>query len=455
MKQTAETRSSPTRTDAPDRSEGRTGGGGFALRPPPSGVGFVDAVPSGPGGPVMQRRVVRDDDRQQLALDPVDRGQCATRITDRIIALRHERDPHQQLDWGRLFFDVLSALADGPNSTGLGALLEDKDPSITLTEFARDVYHRVWLDNERWSLEGAQAREKQPPTTLAPLKHHEEVFSGELASVFRHFNAFDPNMLWRFTSTPSSESVEIKAGTSYPEILRVIAAHSGGNDKSNERVRTLSFSRNLGAIIGVALSQGGDKQVLNIVDKASYLYGIDMASLQGKGITAHPALGRGISLFETEYVLVSTPGNPARTLNELATVKLNNPFLGQVRSLLLPPKPVTKPSEPSTRGSMRGSLRSPMMEKPDPGLSTWQGFLAAEQKMEKSKQEKGLVPEKVAEAQDAPKNFATKMAAYAKSTATAASQFWTTVQDKEPMGGPREVEQTFGVIKKFNAQLPK
>ena len=224
-------------------------------------------------------------------------------------------------------------------------------------------------------------------------------------------------------------------------------------------MRTLSFARNLGAIIGVALSRGGDKQVLNIVDKASYLYGIDMASLRGKGITAHPALGRGISLFETEYVLVSTPGNPARTLNELATVKLNNPFLGQVRSLLLPPKGETKPPESalrgSMRGSMRGSLRSSMMEKPDPGASTWQGFLAAEQKMEKSKQEKGLVPEKVAEAQDAPKNFLSSMVRYAKLTAGAADNFAHIVKDKEPMDGPREVEQTFNVIKKFNAQLPK
>lgn len=409
----------------------------------------------------MQRRVVQDEDRQTRALDPENRGECADRITQRILEMRAQLDATQTLDPNGLFFDVLSVLADGPNSTGLGLLLEDKDPSITLTEFARDVYHRVWLENERHTLEGAQAqaREKKPPTTLAPLLFHEEVFSGELAEVFKHFNAFDPNMLWRFTSTPSQESVEIKAGTSYPEILEVIAAHSGGNDKSNEQVRTLSFARNLGAIIGVALSKGGDKQVLNIVDKASYLYGIDMASLRGKGITAHPALGRGISLFETEYVLVSTPGNPARTLNELATVKLNNPFFGQVRTLLLPPKQVSQPSGTTMRGSMRSSMRSSLRSSTtvtsDPGLSTWQGFEAAELKMEKSKQEKGLVPETVMEAENAPEGFATPLAHYAKSTVTAADPSSQIIMDKERMYGPREVKQTFGVIKRFNAQLPK
>ena len=103
-------------------------------------------------------------------------------------------------------------------------------------------------------------------------------------------------LYWRFTTTPSQEFVRISADTDAEQVLRVVAAHSGGNDKSNTAVKTLSFARNIGALIGTALSTGGDKHVLNIMDKAAYLYGIEISSLAGKGITAHPAVaGRSAS----------------------------------------------------------------------------------------------------------------------------------------------------------------
>lgn len=120
----------------------------------------------------------------------------------------------------------------------------------------------------------------------------------------------------------------VKPQMTYKEIVRIVGAHSGGNDKSNFDVKTLSFGRNPAALFGVAASAGGDKHVLNIIDKAEYLYGIDINSLEAKGLTAHAATARMISLFESEYVIINTPGFPSISLDELATVKYKNPFKG-------------------------------------------------------------------------------------------------------------------------------
>jgi hypothetical protein len=108
-------------------------------------------------------------------------------------------------------------------------------------------------------------------------------------------------------------------------ILTVIAAHSGGNDKSAPDVKTLSFARNPAALIGTACSSGGDPHVQDIVEQAAYLVGIDVSTLATHGVSAHPALGRAISMFETEYVLVSTPGTE-NTLMDLATFICPNPM---------------------------------------------------------------------------------------------------------------------------------
>ena len=184
-------------------------------------------------------------------------------------------------------------------------------------KFVKECKHQTWLLTE------AQKYLKKAQGFLAPLMSHDDTLENP---AFEHFNAFDDNMLWRFTSQPTQEVIQIENGVSYDEILKVVANHSGGNDKSNQRVRTLSFGRNIGALMGTAFSQGGDKNVAKISQLAAYLYGIDINSLKGKGITAHPATARAISLFETEYILVSTPGNDPVTLDDLATVKFPNPF---------------------------------------------------------------------------------------------------------------------------------
>ncbi|MGH3939817.1 MAG: hypothetical protein ACRDTG_14550 [Pseudonocardiaceae bacterium] len=159
---------------------------------------------------------------------------------------------------------------------------------------------------------------------------------------FEHYSRLDglfqelfqkTEIIWRFTSTPSAEKIFLASDVTPSEVVETIAKHSGGAEKSNARVLTLSFGRNPGALFGTALSGGGDPHVLNIIDKAAYLYGIDISTLPRKGITAHPAAGRAISLYETEYVLVGTPGMGEKTLDELATMKLLNPFQGEAIKL--------------------------------------------------------------------------------------------------------------------------
>ena len=189
-------------------------------------------------------------------------------------------------------------------------IVKRRDPTLLQKE------HVQWLTKSSEAFDAKQCG-------LSPLLPH------DYEGLPSHYNLTSDQMLWRFTSTPSTEFVQITEGTTYEEIVRVIAAHSGGNDKSNPNVKTLSFGRNLGALIGVAASPGGDKHVTNIVDKAEYLFGIDIGSLASKNITAHPAGGRAISLFETEYVLVRKPGLPPISLDALATVKYRNPFKGR------------------------------------------------------------------------------------------------------------------------------
>ncbi|NUS44114.1 MAG: hypothetical protein HOQ24_10555 [Mycobacteriaceae bacterium] len=128
----------------------------------------------------------------------------------------------------------------------------------------------------------------------------------------KHYFEFDTphggECIWRFTGMPTAEKISIEPDVSIEVILELIGEHSGGNKKDDPRVQTSSFCRNLGALIGTAASSGGDKNVLTIVNKAPYLCCVNLASLRPKGISAIPALARSISLFETEYVLVCTPG---------------------------------------------------------------------------------------------------------------------------------------------------
>lgn len=159
-------------------------------------------------------------------------------------------------------------------------------------------------------------------------------FFAENTKSWTHFTAFDSEgtaRIWRFTSKPDTEAIRISGSVDIGTIIDVIGRHSGGNDKTNDDVRTSSFCRNIGAMLGTAASTGGDKNVLRIINSAEYLCGLDIGTLADHGISAHPALCRMISLFETEYVLVSTPGNAARSLADLATVKYPNPFKGLIQ----------------------------------------------------------------------------------------------------------------------------
>jgi hypothetical protein len=173
-----------------------------------------------------------------------------------------------------------------------------------------------------------------PPSLAGQWCSHEDWVSRTKKNGWHHYNTFDDGarqFIWRFSSKPISECIFIAAGESIGSIIEVIGKHSGGGDKTNTKVVTSSFCRNVGALLGTAASAGGDKNVLHIINKSAYLCCIDLASLAAKGVSAHPALARAISLFETEYVLVPTPGEPKVSIAELATAIYPNPFKDRIQ----------------------------------------------------------------------------------------------------------------------------
>lgn len=194
--------------------------------------------------------------------------------------------------------------------------------------------HMQWLNKI-----SAQLKE---PSLAQQWFPHREWLKYTVKENFTHFTAFDfdtdHQYIWRFSSLPSAEMVSIVSDTALATIIHLIGEHSGGNKKDDPRVRTSSFCRNIGALIGVAASSGGDKKVLNIVNRTPYLCRIDLTTLPNKGVSAVPALSRAISLFETEYVLVPTPGkthflantgaNVTGTAGCLDAVVFRNPFFG-------------------------------------------------------------------------------------------------------------------------------
>jgi hypothetical protein len=233
--------------------------------------------------------------------------------------------------------EILAALEDGAlkdidpllASAGPVPMATVAAPVLTEIRERRDQRHRQWLDETRAEYEATVRLPALADMRGHTLREHEDLAADEMAA---HYAQLDEkkltgtDMLWRFTSNPQSEVIVIAEGTSFKDIYDLVGAHSGGNKKNDPRVRTLSFGRNLGALIGVAYSSGGDANVAGIAVRAEYLYGISIDSLKGKGITAHPAEARMISIFETEYVLIATPGDPPRKLDELATVRYANPF---------------------------------------------------------------------------------------------------------------------------------
>jgi hypothetical protein len=188
----------------------------------------------------------------------------------------------------------------------------------------RDARHMRWLDGERARFEATLGGDPRGQT----LRTDPEMRRQKHAEHYRELDQLIglPDVIWRFTSNPQSEVIKIDANVGFSQVVEIVNKHTGGNKKDDGRVRTLSFGRNLGALIGVAYSKGGDPNVAEIAVRAEYLYGVPLRSLQGQGITAHPAESRLIGIFETEYVLLATPGDPPRKLDDIAPIKLRNPF---------------------------------------------------------------------------------------------------------------------------------
>lgn len=275
----------------------------------------------------VQRVVVSDDDASKILLDKFNRQvECVQTIAASIYTTRYRANTHAIMP---AFDDLYDAVDEVYDAIIHGAVwLEKPIPISEVTAAVTEITHKVWL---------AKAEEADGGARLPSHKNMKK----NMPPFLKHYNLFDTNMIWRWTSKPSTEQVytaktddEGKAIT-YDDIVKVVAAHSGGNDKSNPYVKTLSFGRNPAALMGVAASAGGDKHVLNIIDKTEFLYGIDISTLASKGITAHAASARMISLFESEYILVNTPGFPSFSLNELATFKYKNPFKENAIEIML------------------------------------------------------------------------------------------------------------------------
>jgi hypothetical protein len=274
--------------------------------------------------PSIQREVVRERNERPRDIVLDERSPIAVRasVVYDYLEQHHGGSPFT-------FAELKSLVASDPtlvNALRTGVTATLRDYALHVLQLERPAVQTVHEDFLREFSELEDEAFK-----LLPLLDH------ALAATYRdfaHYSRLDHlfenrQLIWRFTSTPSAEVVFVDANVSPREVVEIIAKHSGGADKSNPNVITLSFGRNLGALFGTAMSAGGDPHVLNIIDKAAYLYGIDISSLASHGITAHPAVGRAISLYETEYVLVGTPGMPATTLEALAEVRVQNPFLGR------------------------------------------------------------------------------------------------------------------------------
>lgn len=335
-----------------------------------------------PNAPV-QRTIIDDADSSKVLLDRFNRlTERAQVIAAHIYVSEYRKNPFVVTDFDTLFDEVQKVLQAEPR---LQHFIDAQDQVLTISEISAAVMdraHTLFLPRKK--------------NDRSELPTHSDLESN-LPDFLSHYNFFDKNMLWRFTSLPSTEQVYVTHGTSHDEVVRVVAAHSGGNDKSNPNVKTLSFGRNPAALLGIAASVGGDKHVLNIIDKAEYLYGIDINSLTGKGITAHAARGRMISLFESEYVLVSTPGFPAQSLEQLATAKYENPFKGMAIGAML------------TEDEQNWSLKQIVKE-----MGT-------------------LQPEVVKDAKKFDLNLAQRILSYAAKVKWAASTLSGPVQDKESL----------------------
>ena len=277
----------------------------------------------------------------------------------------------------------------------------------------RDRRHLLWLNQQRVAFEVELTR-LRIDVRGESLRGHRDVTDPHYAAMDAQLGM--GGMLWRFTSNPQTEVVSIADGVDFAKVVRLVAGHTGGNKKDDGSVRTLSFGRNLAALIGVAHSNGGDANVAGINARAEYLYGVSLDSLQGQGITAHPAEARMIGIFETEYVLLASPGAPPRRLEDLATIKYRNPFKtadgGQIPDL--PRKAIGQPSAEARK-----------IDPPSADLT------------------------------DPPDGFRSAVIAYALKVASAANNQSGTVQDKEGHLGAKVIDRAVSTfIKDINSYNP-
>jgi hypothetical protein len=355
--------------------------------------------------PAVQRDIVDDRDASSVLLDRFNRPEERAQVLGASI---YEKLWRSDALGGRSFDDIYDAVL--PLLSTMASDIETPSQVIGLSDFVESKFAALLGETPAATRHDAFMEHPQ----LAP---HEAMTNPKVQGLFGHYNFFDDNMIWRFTTRPTTEVVYIAPNTTQEAVAKVVAAHSGGADKSNPNVKTLSFGRNLGALMGVAASAGGDKKVLNIADKAEYVYGIDIRSLRRYGITAHPATARLISLYETEYVLVSTPGDKARTLDELATVKYANPFKsGAIRELL---------SQEERQG---------------------RGVRAAQASMPP------VAAEEVSGVQSMDLAKARRILAYAMEAKKAASALAASVKDKEGIADPELIDKTMAV---YNKDLPR
>jgi hypothetical protein len=263
----------------------------------------------------------------EAILDAVATYLVATEPQERALGLEHVRQElvdTVDLELGEGFPEpVLRATA--------ASMAELAHPMRNRIRVLRDERHMQWLNEARMRFE-TQLAGAAPNADLRgrTIRTDAEMRRQKDAQHYRELDAKIglPDMLWRFTSNPQSEVIKIDKDVGFGEVVSIVGAHTGGNKKDDGRVRTLSFGRNLAALIGVAYSKGGDPNVAEIAVRAEYLFGVPMASLAGQGITAHPAESRLIGIFETEYILLATPGDPPRKLDDIAPIKLRNPFKG-------------------------------------------------------------------------------------------------------------------------------
>jgi hypothetical protein len=179
---------------------------------------------------------------------------------------------------------------------------EAVSPVRDLIRMRRDARHLRWLRRAKAQFD---ATLRAPDTRGLTLRMHEELTRTSSARVAsERYRAADhafggQEILWRLTDTPETERIALPADAGF-------AALAGDPAQASP-----AFTRNLATAVR---------------STARHLYGIPVASLQGQGLTAHPDESSSEAIAATRYVLLATPGDPPRALDDLALLKYRNPF---------------------------------------------------------------------------------------------------------------------------------